>query len=97
MRFVANGLARRGYTVHGMQMAFHGGLNEDLKDTTCKDWFNSVQEALLELPQSYDVVFAGGLSTGAILNIGRFSFDFTRPGADSRETLQGSSAYLRRP
>jgi len=69
MRFVANGLARSGYTVHCLQMAGHGGSEEDLKDSTWKDWFKSVEEALFEVRQTCDVVFAGGLSTGAVLSL----------------------------
>ncbi len=67
MRFVANGLARAGYTVHCMQMSGHGGSEDDLKGSSWQDWYRSAEEALNSLRQECDVVFTGGLSTGAVL------------------------------
>jgi len=69
MRFVANGLARAGYTVHCPQIAGHGGSADDLKAATWQDWYESVEAALMELRQSCDTVFVGGLSTGAVLGL----------------------------
>lgn len=67
MRFVANGLAREGYTVHCPQLAGHCGSEDDIKATSWVDWYRSAEEALLELRKECDVVIAGGLSTGAVL------------------------------
>jgi len=67
MRYVANGLARTGYTVHCPQLAGHCGSEEDIKATSWHDWYRSAEEALLELRKECDTVIAGGLSTGAVL------------------------------
>ena len=67
MRFVANGLARAGYTVYCPQLAGHGGTEADFKETTWQDWYASAEEALARLRQECDVVIVGGLSTGAVL------------------------------
>ncbi|MEQ1719365.1 MAG: alpha/beta fold hydrolase [Hyphomicrobium sp.] len=67
MRFVANGLARQGYTVHCPQLAGHCGSEAEMKASTWIDWYRSAEEALLELRKECDVVIAGGLSTGAVL------------------------------
>lgn len=69
MRFVANGLARCGYTVHCPQLAGHCGTEEDIKATRWQDWYESCERALLELRKECDVVIAGGLSTGAVLSL----------------------------
>ena len=67
MRFVANSLARQGYTVHCPQLAGHGGTTDDVKETTWRDWYASAEAALFELRKTCDTVIVGGLSTGAIL------------------------------
>lgn len=69
MRYVANGMARQGYTVHCPQLAGHGGSVEVLKATTWQDWYQSVEDSLLELSRDCDKVFVGGLSTGAVLGL----------------------------
>lgn len=67
MRFVANELARHGYTVYCPQLAGHCGSEDEIKATSWVDWYRSAEEALLELRKDCDVVIAGGLSTGAVL------------------------------
>ncbi len=67
MRFVANGLAKAGYTVSCPQIAGHCGSESKLKSSTWTDWYRSAQAALEDLRQDCDVVIAGGLSTGAVL------------------------------
>lgn len=67
MRFVANGLARQGYTVHCPQLAGHCASEDDIKATSWIDWYRSAEEALDVLARECDVVIAGGLSTGAVL------------------------------
>lgn len=67
MRFVANGLAKAGYTVSCPQLAGHCGSADQLKASSWTDWYRSAQLALDELAAECDVVIAGGLSTGAIL------------------------------
>ena len=67
VRYVANGMARAGYTVSCPQLAGHCGSYEDIKATTWQDWYRSAEVALEELRETCDVVIAGGLSTGALL------------------------------
>jgi carboxylesterase len=67
MRFVADRLARAGYTVYCPHLAGHGGTEADSKETTWQDWYASAEEALARLRQECDVVIVGGLSTGAVL------------------------------
>jgi len=67
MRFVARGLARAGHTVHCPQLAGHCGSFEDLRATSWKDWYQSVQTAHRELRHTCKKVIVGGLSMGAIL------------------------------
>lgn len=69
MRFVANGLAREGYTVHCVQMAGHGGAIEDLQASTWQDWYDSVERAFIDLREECESVVTGGLSTGALLSL----------------------------
>jgi carboxylesterase len=69
LRFVANGLARAGYTVHCPQLAGHGGTEEDLKATVWQDWYRSAEKALEDLSIECDTVIVGGLSTGAVLSL----------------------------
>jgi carboxylesterase len=69
MRFVANGLARAGYTVHCPQLAGHCGTEEDIKNTTWQDWYASAEAALIEIRKECDIVIVGGLSTGAVLSL----------------------------
>ena len=67
MRFVARGLARAGHTVHCPQLAGHCGSFEDLRATSWKDWYQTVQTAHRELRHTCKKVIVGGLSMGAIL------------------------------
>lgn len=67
LRFVAQGLARAGYTVHCCQLAGHCSTVKALRKSTWPQWYASVEEAHDQLRQHCDVVIAGGLSMGAIL------------------------------
>lgn len=69
MRFVAQGLARAGYTVHVPQLAGHCGTVDDLKATGWQDWCASVEEEHDRLKQTCDHIVVGGLSMGAILAV----------------------------
>ncbi len=69
MRFVANGLARSGCTVHCPQLAGHCGTEADIKATRWQDWYASAERALDDLRKDCDVVVVGGLSTGAVLSL----------------------------
>jgi carboxylesterase len=67
MRYVANGVARAGYTVYCPQLAGHGGTEDEIKTTTWQDWYASVERSLFELRKDCETVIVGGLSTGALL------------------------------
>lgn len=66
LRYVANGVARAGYTVHCPLIVGHGGTVDDLSKTTWEDWYKSAEAALHEIRKECDIVFVGGLSVGAI-------------------------------
>ena len=67
MRYVANGLARAGHTVHVPQLAGHCGTLADLRKATWQDWYATVEREHHKLRETCDVVIVGGLSMGAIL------------------------------
>ncbi len=67
MRFVANGLARAGYSVHCPQLAGHCAGEADLVATTWQDWVTSAERGLDVLSGSCDRIVVGGLSTGAVI------------------------------
>jgi len=67
MRFIAKGLNRNGFTVHGMQLAGHCGDEADLLATGWHDWYRSVVEAAEKLRGEVDHLFVAGLSMGALL------------------------------
>lgn len=67
LRFVAQGLARAGYTVHCCQLAGHCSSVEDLRNSTWRQWYASVEAAHDRLRQHCDIVIAGGLSMGSLL------------------------------
>jgi carboxylesterase len=67
MRFVAQALARQGHTVYCCQLSGHCGTPEELRRSTWKEWYASVEAAHDRLKQHCDVIVTGGLSMGAIL------------------------------
>ena len=67
LRFVAQGLARAGFTVYCCQLAGHCASVEDLRASTWRQWYASVEAAHDRLKQHCDVVIAGGLSMGGLL------------------------------
>jgi carboxylesterase len=67
LRFIAQSLARAGHTVYCCQLAGHCGTPEELRRSTWREWYASVEEAHEKLAQSCDVILAGGLSMGGIL------------------------------
>ncbi len=67
LRFVAQGLARAGYTVSCCQLAGHCSSLEDLRASTWQQWYASVEAAHDELKKHCDVIIAGGLSMGGLL------------------------------
>lgn len=67
LRFVAQGLARAGYTVYCCQLSGHCGSLEDLRESTWPRWYASVEDAHDRLRKQCSTIIAGGLSMGAIL------------------------------
>jgi carboxylesterase len=67
MRYVAQGLARAGYTVHVPQLAGHCATPEELWATTWQHWYESVEEEHGRLRERCSKIVVGGLSMGAIL------------------------------
>jgi carboxylesterase len=67
MRYIANTMARSGYSVSVPQLAGHCATEADIKYSQWQDWYGSVDKALTELRKRCDTVVVGGLSAGAIL------------------------------
>jgi carboxylesterase len=67
LRFIAQSLARAGYTVYCCQLAGHCGTPEELRRSSWREWCASVEAAHDKLSQHCDVILAGGLSMGGIL------------------------------
>jgi carboxylesterase len=85
LKFVAKGLARRGFTVHCCQLAGHCGDEGDLLATSWQDWYASVEAGLDVLRKRCDAIVAGGLSMGAVLAL--------HLAAQRREHVQGLALY----
>jgi carboxylesterase len=67
LRFIAQALARAGHTVYSCQLAGHCGTPEELRRSTWREWYQSVEAAHEKLTQHCDLVVAGGLSMGGLL------------------------------
>ena len=60
LRYVAQGLARAGHTVHVPQLAGHCGTVDELKATVWTDWYGSVEREHEKLKGRCDAVVVGG-------------------------------------
>jgi carboxylesterase len=69
LRFIAQTLARAGHTVLCCQLAGHCGTPEELRRSTWREWYASVEAAHDVLRERCDTIVAGGLSMGGILAI----------------------------
>lgn len=67
MRLLGKGLNRAGFTVVGVQLAGHGGDEDDLLASGWEDWYASVEAAADELRGQVDRVFVAGSSMGSLL------------------------------
>jgi carboxylesterase len=85
LRYISNGLARAGFTVSVPQLAGHCGTLEDLKATKWQDWYQSAEDALVELRKTCDLVIVGGLSMGAVLAL--------RLAAEQQDTVNGATLF----
>ena len=85
MRAVGKALHRKGFTVHGVQLAGHCGSVDDLLATGWRDWYGSVTRGLERLGREVDHVFVGGLSMGAVMAL-KCAIDFP-------QRVSGVAAY----
>ena len=69
LRFIAQGLARAGHTAYCCQLAGHCGTPEELRRSTWREWYASVEAAHDRLKQHCDTILVGGLSMGGILGL----------------------------
>jgi len=69
LRYVAQGLARAGYTVHVPRLAGHCGSADEIRATGWADWYETVENEHRLMLQRCDTIVAGGLSMGAVLAI----------------------------
>jgi carboxylesterase len=67
MKSIGQRIARAGYTVQGVQLAGHCGMERHLLETGWHDWYGSVVAAFDHLRRHHDKVFVAGLSMGALL------------------------------
>lgn len=67
LRFVAQGLARQGYTVYCPLIPGLGGGTDPSGLSSWRDWYQAIEEAHDELKAHCDVVIVGGLSAGSVL------------------------------
>src|SRR4030095_3824375 len=69
MRYVAQGLAHAGHTVHVPQLAGHCSTADDLGAPVWEAWYETVEEEHNRLAARWEPIVVGGLSMGAILAI----------------------------
>ncbi|HKZ97730.1 MAG TPA: alpha/beta fold hydrolase [Hyphomicrobiaceae bacterium] len=67
LRFVAQGLARSGYTVYCPVLPGLSGGTDSLGLSSWRDWYRGLEAALDELAARCDVILVGGLSAGSML------------------------------
>jgi carboxylesterase len=69
MRHLARKMKRKGFSVMVPQLAGHCGSIRELKRSTWRDWFDTVEQAFLFLKERHQKVFVSGLSMGALLGL----------------------------
>ncbi len=67
LRFVAQGLARQGYTVYCPLLPGLGGGTDVSGLSGWRDWYRALETAHDEMKAHCDVIMVGGLSAGAML------------------------------
>lgn len=67
MKTFARSLLEIGATVLCCQLAGHCGTEQELKASSWRDWYASVEQGLARLEAQCDIVVVGGLSMGALL------------------------------
>ncbi|MGH7925000.1 MAG: alpha/beta hydrolase, partial [Candidatus Binatus sp.] len=81
MRYLGEQLAARGVRVHGVKLAGHAGMPEELGEAGYDNWYESVVNGLEELRQYGEPNVVVGLSMGAVLA--------ARLAADQGESIAG--------
>lgn len=69
VRKFAESLHQAGYSVSGPLLPGHGESPESLNKVTWKDWFQTAENAYLQMQDECRNVFLAGESTGALLSI----------------------------
>src|SRR5262245_36705250 len=69
LRFVAQGLARQGYTVYCPLVPGLGGGTDHSGLSSWQDWYSALEAAHDELRAHCDVILVGGISAGAMLSL----------------------------
>lgn len=69
LRFVAQGLARQGYTVYCPLLPGFGGGTDVSGLSSWQDWYDGLKSAHDEMCRHCDVVLVGGLSAGSVLTL----------------------------
>jgi carboxylesterase len=67
MRYLAEHLADRGFTVCAPRLKGHGTHYEDMENSTYEEWVHSVEEGYGKLQETCDQIFVTGLSMGGTL------------------------------
>jgi carboxylesterase len=67
MRFVAQSLARQGYTVYCPLLPGLGGGTDVSGLSTWQDWYAAAETALEQLKAHCDTIFVGGMSAGSVV------------------------------
>ncbi|MDR3591704.1 MAG: alpha/beta fold hydrolase [Negativicutes bacterium] len=67
LKYLAGQLNRAGFSVKVPCLAGHGGAIEELKKTTWRDWYGTVQQTIAEMRKTCSELFVGGLCMGAVL------------------------------
>lgn len=67
MRYIGEELSKCGYTVLSPRLKGHGTHVEDLERCTFYDWFETLEDAYLQLKQTCEAVFVLGQSMGGAL------------------------------
>ena len=91
LRYVAQGLARAGHSVHVPQLAGHCGTVDELKATHWTDWHASVEHEHDRLKARCEAVVVGGLSVGSVLAL---HLAAVRPESVSGLALYAPSLWL---
>jgi carboxylesterase len=69
MRPVAEALVERGFRVRGPLLPGHGSTEEELAETSSRDWIEAVHAEYDQLRAAHAQVFVAGLSLGGLLSL----------------------------